>query len=204
MNSGLDQLLGIASPPIAEISDVSAIPPELSELARRRNGFYAFESSLHVFPCGPGPAEVMTLEAWNEDDLWKSTYKGMTDGLYFFAEDIFGGQFALGKDGIISFEPETGESRVISADLNSWASEIMSNYSVLVGWPIARDWQRVNGPIRPGQRLVPKKPFVLGGEYAINNLYALAATASMRLRGEIAVQIRDLPDGTTVTFTKVE
>ena len=204
MNSGLDQLLGIASPPIAQISDVSAIPPELSELARRRNGFYAFESSLHVFPCGPGPAEVMTLEAWNEDDLWKSTYKGMTDGLYFFAEDIFGGQFALGKDGIISFEPETGESRVISADLNSWASEIMSNYSVLVGWPIARDWQRVNGPIRPGQRLVPKKPFVLGGEYAINNLYALDATASMRLRGEIAVQIRDLPDGTTVTFTKVE
>jgi hypothetical protein len=204
MNSGLDQLLGIASPPIAQISDVSAIPPELSELAKRRNGFYAFESSLHVFPCGSGPAEVMTLEAWNEDDLWKSTYKGMTDGLYFFAEDIFGGQFALGKDGIISFEPETGESRVISADLNSWASEIMSNYSVLVGWPIARDWQRVNGPIRPGQRLVPKKPFVLGGEYAINNLYALDATASMRLRGEIAVQIRDLPDGTTVTFTKVE
>jgi len=204
MNSGLDQLLGIASPPIAEISDVSAIPPELSELARRRNGFYAFESSLHVFPCGPGPAEVMTLEAWNEDDLWKSTYQGMTDGLYFFAEDIFGGQFALGQDGIISFEPETGESRVISADLNSWASEIMSNYSVLVGWPIARDWQRVNGPIRPGQRLVPKKPFVLGGEYAINNLYALDATVSMRFRGELAVQIRDLPDGTTVTFTKVE
>jgi hypothetical protein len=80
----------------------------------------------------------------------------------------------------------------------------MSNYSVLVGWPIARDWQRVNGPIRPGQRLVPKKPFVLGGEYAINNLYALDATVSMRFRGELAVQIRDLPDGTTVTFTKVE
>lgn len=47
-------------------------------------------------------------------------------------------------------------------------------------------------------RLVPKTPFVLGGGYNLDNLYALEASESMRYRGSIATQLRDLPDGAAV------
>jgi hypothetical protein len=42
---------------------------------------------------------------------------------------------------------------------------------------------------------VPKIPFVAGGDYAVDNLYAGDAIKSLRYRGEFAVQIRDVPEG---------
>jgi hypothetical protein len=48
--------------------------------------------------------------------------------------------------------------------------------------------------------LVPKIPFVLGGEFGVDNVFALEATKGMRLRGELAVQIRDLPNGTKISY----
>jgi hypothetical protein len=49
-------------------------------------------------------------------------------------------------------------------------------------------------------RLVPKVPFVLGGEIEPGNVYSLNAKEGMRVRGELAVQIRDLPDGARVHY----
>lgn len=51
-----------------------------------------------------------------------------------------------------------------------------------------------------GSRLLPKQLFVLGGSFDVDNLYALDAVKGMQLRAEIARQIRDLPDGTSVTL----
>jgi hypothetical protein len=205
MVSALDELLKVASPAIGPETDCAdEIPEALRPVLVRRNGFYAFESSLHFYPCGASSSEVVTLQVWNRDDLWRSNYQGLADHLYFFAEDVFGGQFALAHDGIVSFEPETGETQLIATDIDSWASKIMSNYSVLTGWPLASDWQRVNGALPHGKRLMPKRPFVLGGEYSLSNVYALDAVTSMRLRGDIAIQIREHPDGTVVSYTVVE
>src|SRR5256885_447197 len=50
------------------------------------------------------------------------------------------------------------------------------------------------------QRLVLKKPLVLGGNYSLENVFAAEAVEGMRLRGHIATQIKDLPDGTQVDF----
>ena len=50
----------------------------------------------------------------------------------------------------------------------------------------------------PGERLVPKVPFVLGGEFDVSNLHPLDSVKAMRFYGNLAVQIRDAPDGTRV------
>jgi len=42
---------------------------------------------------------------------------------------------------------------------------------------------------------------VLGGEFEVENLFAMPASDAMSYRGVIAAQIRDLPDGATVTLT---
>jgi hypothetical protein len=65
-------------------------------------------------------------------------------------------------------------------------------------------WQAANGVLTVGERLVPKRPFTLGGEYNLANLVAMEAVKGMRFRGDLAVQIRDLPDGASITFKIVD
>ena len=70
----------------------------------------------------------------------------------------------------------------------------------MTGYPLAHDWQIRHGNLAFDQRLVPKIPFVMGGTPSVETVYAMDAVRAMRMHGEIAVQIRDLPDGTRVRF----
>ncbi len=85
--------------------------------------------------------------------------------------------------------------------IEEWAQQMVSDYRALTGFPIAHAWQQAHGKLQPGRRLVPKRPFVLGGNFALENLYDIAAGEGMRVRAELAVQIRDLPDGATVRYS---
>jgi len=201
----LDRLVSIAGPAIGFTQpEVPGLPPDLGDLLSRKNGFLAFESALHVLPAGPVSGGTMSVQLWNDQDLWRSSYDGMADGLLFFAEDIFGGQFAFCSEGVVSFDPETGDVERIATDLESWADRVLADYQLLTGFPVAHSWQELHGQLPPGMRLVPKRPFVLGGEFGPANLYALDAAEGMRFRGELATQIRDLPEGASVSFKIVE
>lgn len=135
---------------------------------------------------------------WNAPDLWRDTYGDLATDLYFFAEDAFGNQFAIQNDRIASFDAETGAVELFATTVEVWAERMMTDYELLSGFPLAHEWQTHNGPIAPGSRLVPKIPFVLGGEFTVENLHALDAVKGMRWRGDLARQIRDLPDGASV------
>lgn len=205
LGARLDRMLSIAGPDLGSAGpDDTGLPSDLGDLLRRKNGFLAFESALHVLPCGPVFDGTMSVQLWNDPDLWRSSYDGMADGLFFFAEDIFGGQFAFGSDGIVLFDPETGDIERVAGDLEEWAENVLTDYQLLTGFPVAHSWQAVHGPLSHGMLLLPKKPFVLGGEFGPENLYALDAAQGMRLRGELATQIRDLSDGASVSFKIVE
>ena len=62
----------------------------------------------------------------------------------------------------------------------------------------------MNGGLSPGDRLVPRVPFVLGGEFEVANVYAIDAALGMQVRGDLAVQLVDLPDGAQVTYRVVD
>jgi hypothetical protein len=173
-------------------------------LLARRNGFYAFESALHVLPSSSPAIEPADIPRWNQDALWRSAYGGLADGMLFFAEDVFGGQFAVRNKRIVTFDPESGQTTDFAENVDEWASRVLADYDYLTGYSLAHAWQAAHGPLRPGFRLVPKKPFVLGGEFTFANLYALEAERAMRLRGALAVQYRDLPDGAPVRLVVSE
>jgi hypothetical protein len=196
------EVLGSANamPDVASLaSGTASIANELTALLAQKDGFYAFEAALHVFPWESRGPEI-DLRAWNSPDLWISEYQGMASGCLFFAEDIFGGQFCAGESGIYQFDPETGEKTEIASRLDEWAEAILRDYRVLTGHQLAHQWQQLHGAIAPGFRLVPKVPFVAGGKFEIGNLYLLDAVKAMRLRASFAVQIRDLPDGAKISF----
>ena len=61
-----------------------------------------------------------------------------------------------------------------------------------------------NGALRSGRRLIPRIPFVLGGEFDVSNLYDGDSVAAMLYRGDMAVQLSDLPDGASITLRVVD
>ena len=162
-----------------------------------KNGFYAFESALHVFPAQSCDQHI-GLDLWNSETLWRSAYGEVTNGCGFFAEDIFGGQFCFKEGMVYFFDSESGDLEPRFESIDEWAREILNDYENLTGYPFAHEWQVVNGPISPGMRLGPKIPFVAGGEYSIQNLFLIAGDNLMRTLGDFATQIKDLPDGSSV------
>lgn len=212
MESALDKLLSIASPALSfnlphlvldSLALADSRVEELMTLLGRRNGFYAFESALHVFPAISSDKEL-GLERWNSSSLWRSAYGDMTAGCFFFAEDVFGGQFCIRQGAIHTFEPETGKLEFLGSSLEEWARSLLKDYEVLTGCPLAHKWQQEHGPLTSGIRLVPRIPFICGGQFTLENLVALDAVRGMRVRGQLATKLKDLPDGTRIEFQIVD
>ncbi len=209
--SAIDQLLGLSSGPIGGalgpeppgVSWSSELHAQLQSTLRKSNGFYAFETALHCFPAGTGDAP-MSLEIWNSPELWRHEYGTIAEGLFFFAEDVFGNQFCFREGSVSLFDAETGDAEEVAKSLAEWAERILSEADVLTGHAFLRRWEATNGPLKRGARLVPRIPFVLGGAYDLPNLVQMRAVDGMRFRGNLARQIRDLPDGSQIEFRIVD
>jgi hypothetical protein len=206
METNLKKLVSISSEALCD--DVPQIPDrllnQLGELGEQlvglldnKNGFYAFERALHVFPAGC-KGSYLNIEAWNDDSSWRKGYGDLVQGYLFFAEDVFGVQFALYNLGVRKFDPEIGEFEDFAPDIEKWAAKIFEDSNYETGYQLAQDWQLQNSPLPPGKRLLPKIPFVLGGAYEVENLYAADALEGMIFRADIWRQIGDLPDGSQV------
>ncbi len=69
---------------------------DLINLLNKRNGFYGFESALHVFSVETDGEEIGLID-WNDNSLWIDCYDDLARNAIFFAEDVFGGQFCIKK-----------------------------------------------------------------------------------------------------------
>jgi hypothetical protein len=203
--TNIEELLSISSEPLAprpsifpEFIREYALGSELFGMLEQKNGFYAFESALHVFPLTSDPEAG--LEAWNAGSLWRNEYQDLTEGLLFFAEDILQDQFCLSQkqSGVHRFQAETGQTIFMTKTVEEWAGVILSNYRTETGWPFVHEWQEKNGVLPLGKRLMPKTPFFLGGEYKIENLWAGNPLEGMRFKADLAMQTRQLPEGAKV------
>lgn len=212
MGKALERLASIGGSALSSIAPdldagdfriASSILVDLFSLLREKNGFYAFESALHVFPARTSEKEVGLVD-WNSIEFWVGEYKDLAAGCVFFAEDVFGGQFCIKSDGVYLFDPETGGHEYLASDLEGWAQAILNDYDVLTGYPLAHEWQQSNGALASGVRLVPKVPFVVGGGFLKDNFIALESVKAMRLRANLALQIRDMPDGTTISWNVID
>jgi hypothetical protein len=74
------------------------------------------------------------------------------------------------------------------------------NYNEMVSYKFAQDWQKAHGVPNPWHRLIAKTPFVLGGAHELSNLSAMDSLIVMRNLGNLARQIHDLPDGSSIEF----
>ncbi len=174
---------------------------ELVDLLSIRNGFWAYESSFLVRPYTRDVP--LGIVEWNDKQLWKGKYAADLDHALFFAEDAFGCQHCIVDSKVSLFDPETAQFEELARSLEDWARIVVDDYEFRTGFPLAHAWQIQNDPLEPGTRLLPKVPFVLGGEFEINNLYVSDDVQGMVFRASIANQIRDLPEGAQVVLEVV-
>jgi hypothetical protein len=203
--TSIEKLLSIASVPLGP--ELRGFPDslrgydlgsELFDLLQKKNGFYVFESALHVFPLG-GSLEP-ELSSWNASSSWRDDYGDLAEGLLFFAEDILQDQFCLSMHhhGVLRFQSETGQVAPVAGDFDEWARVLLADYPMETGWTFAHEWQKEHGPFPAGKRLMPKKPFFLGGDYNLANLWAGDSLEGIRFKADLARQTRELPDGATL------
>lgn len=95
----IEELLSISSAPLAgaqagppRFLEAHQLGAQLFHMLQMKNGFYAFENALHVFPITADPNDG--LEGWNAESLWRSEYHDLARELVCFAEDAFQDQFA--------------------------------------------------------------------------------------------------------------
>ncbi len=208
----IEQLLSMGTPAtgseevlihLEDFPSYGRLGKELLAMLTSKNGFYAFESALQIFPAAYYTQE-MTLGRWNSHGLWRFEYESIADSKLFFAQEAFGNQFCIFQDQIWFFDAETGDLEFMADSMESWAEKILTDHGMKTGYPLMSGWQRANGRIQAGHRLMPKIPFVLGGEYALGNLYTLNAVSAMKSRGNLAKQIKDLPDGAKIQFKIID
>ncbi len=201
--TAIDQLLARARGPLgAQIEidfGVSGGPlAELADVLTRINGFFLFNAGVQVYRAGE-PGIGPELQSWNQAATWKQTYGGLAEDLFCFGQDLFGAQFAVHRGAqVVVFDPETADTETLGASLEDWALWLLEDPDVRGAAGFARAFQDAEGPLQPDQRLVPLQPFVGGGGYEFENLSVKDAAAAMRIRGPIAQQLRDLPEGGTI------
>ncbi|KAH8168285.1 hypothetical protein LIA77_12014 [Sarocladium implicatum] len=182
--------LGESTGPIAELAD----------MLHRKNGFFAFNGGVQVFAAGPGSlCPELELQTWNELRTWKHAYEGLADHVFCFGQDIFGVQFAIiDNKQVVTFDPETAEIELIGNTIESWAEWLLADPDFHGAASFAYDFQKARGALELSQRLVPVMPFICGGSFDHSNLEVVDAIQAMHIRADIAVQTKNLPDGTDV------
>jgi hypothetical protein len=171
----------------------------LESALAQRNGFVAFENSLLVLPTERN-GDLPGLVEWNDIQGWRRYYETVPFECVFFGMDVFACQFAISGDGIVRFDPESGTIDYHSKSLNAWAQKVLDNYDYETGWSVAKAWQEKNGPLPMGCRLLGRVPFILGGEYSPDNLVCVTLDVAMSKLTGLYSQLKNTPDGTTVTI----
>lgn len=202
------KLLSIASEPIVSVDTTGAYEHhhgravrDLTLMLQAKNGFVAFEGALLVLPATDG-GEVPGLGSWNREGGWRRLYSDCIPAdSVLSAEDLFGGQFGAVASEIIRFDPESGTVQHYAASLDAWAKTLLANYAEDTGWPLAHEWQLLHGPLALSQRLLPRQPFVLGGDYVVENLVAVDNIQAMQHWGALFQAIRHVPEGERITVS---
>jgi SMI1/KNR4 family protein SUKH-1 len=176
--------------------------PAHVQLLKRHDGLVAFDGALRVF--GVTGQVVPDIASWNTPDGWRAAYRELAERLLFFAEDVFGNQFAFAEGRIVRFLAETGEQEFMADSFEEWVRAIIADPDEELSLWLLRSWRTPGNTVQPGEHLCPKVPFVVGGAYEPENLYVLNRAASMDFKGDFASQTKNVPDGGKIRLKIVD
>jgi hypothetical protein len=169
----------------------------LEFLKLNHDGFF-FSKALHIY----GLSNLSFHNIFKVNKVFAEEYQSILKSPGFcFATDVFGNQFCFNNQGTVSFlNIETAEEELIANSFEEWIERILAETNYFSGESLLLQWEEVMGPLNFNERLVPKRPFIINGAYACENLRIDDWENCLRYNASIARQIHDLPDGTMIEF----
>jgi len=160
------------------------------------NGGFFFGQSLQLYSLTQEEAFRNIL---NVNSVLQTEFNFLFDGLFSFAQDIFGNQFAFNIDNghIVLFNIETGTKEILAKGFKEWLNILVEDLEYYTGMSYEKEWKQ-NYSIALNERLQPKIPFVIGGNYSIDNFYANSYPAYLLYNADISKQVFHLKDGEKV------
>jgi hypothetical protein len=168
------------------------------------NGGYFWNGALLVrAKYGDPRGSPLPVSEWNKPELWKDMYESHCADITFFAEDVFGVQFGIKGERVVQFDPEAAQVADCAESATRWAELVVGDPALYTGYPVLLAWEAEHGRLPRGSRLIPKKLFMLGGDFHSENMVRKVDVEGMRVRAEFWRVLKDVPDGESVVF-KVE
>lgn len=170
---------------------------EHRSLLSSHNGLTAFNGGLRIF--GTKPGVLPALQDWNAPGGWRSAYKELAkENLIFFAEDVFGNQFAFENRSVAYFNAETGQTTLFATSFSKWVSTVLDDPADTLQLMLYKSWLNKGERLEPSEHLCPTYPFVVKADPPLHELYRVSSMEDMRYKGNFAYQIKDVPDGAQI------
>lgn len=162
------------------------------------NGGFFFDKSLVLYSHG---GSDNYCQIYYVNGLLSREYGHLFDGLISFGQDLFGNQFCFekGSTKISFFEIEVAEKKTIANSFEEWETLLKKEWEYYSAYPYLERWLKFN-TLNDNERICPKKPFVIGGDYENSNFYALEFPKFISYNSSIAKQLQNVPDGTKVVL----
>jgi len=167
-----------------------------SFLEKIGNGGFFFNYSLQLYSFNK-KFDFLNIDLVNRE--LNNAFGNLFTGCVSFGQDIFGNQFVIDLSSlkVYFFNSESGDREYMCDSFDDWLKVLAVNLDFYTGMPYAERWY-ANNSLKASQRLCPKKPFVIGGEYEVENFFPSEFPNYIRLYGDIANQIYNLKDGEKV------
>lgn len=157
------------------------------------NGGMFFGGSLILYSFGATDSYAQISEV---NKTLNKEFGSLFKELFAFGQDIFGNQFCFesGTTNIIFFGIEDGDRKIMNGSFKDWLATMENDSDFYTGYPYLHRWKN-SYQLRDDERLCPKIPFIIGGEYEMDNFYTCSFPNYIGINASIAKQIFDLPDG---------
>lgn len=193
-----------AGPPIDDQQTLRKLPSDLAELLKSVNGFIQFGGALHVRGACQNLEWHSLRHAWESTDAFYRHYRTVKKSDVPFAQSALGDQYFIRDNIVHRLDTECDEIESIDMDFKTFLEEAQSDpIAVLNLEPLEEFWGQ-GGALEPGQLLNVMPPFVLAQPDTKYSYRAISALDRLGFLADFAKQIRDLPDGATVSFKAEE
>ncbi|HET7550633.1 MAG TPA: SMI1/KNR4 family protein [Gemmatimonadaceae bacterium] len=187
-------------PPVDDQALLDELPRQLADILRQTNGLVACGGAFHIRGVCTDPAWHSLRAAWRGPRAFVTAYRSAQPTDIPFAQDALGDQYLLREGGVWRLSTESDEVEICAESLTEFLEEVSADpiRYLMLGHLVA--FWNDGGALAPGQLLSVYPPLVTehNGGYSYR---AISAADRLGALVRFASQVRDLPDGTTVSIT---
>ena len=163
------------------------------DFLKKINGGYFYNNSLLLFGFSDKEEQFNITHI---NSTFKEHYSSLVENLYFFGQDVFGNPFAFEKGKVVFFNLESGKKEILANNFKEWLDVLYNDLDYYTGESLVYELDDIQKQqLTLNKRLCPKYPFILGGEYNINNLVLKGYIENISYNADIAKQVYNLPEG---------